>query len=166
MSVFRGFLESFQESVGGGSVHALGISDHGDLFAGAGGRQSDSVFQIGDLVDEDAARFGFGADLDEIGVLILAFAGEAFDKTCGELRFPGTGGASDEVGVGDPVASDELIDEAEGGVQGNGHGDGLAEVGALRQITGRTPVYGTGGIWGMLCANDIACVWAGCIVVC
>jgi hypothetical protein len=55
--------------------------------------------------------------------------------------------------VGDPVASDELIDEAEGGVQGNGHGDGLAEVGALRQITGRTPVYGTGDIWGMLCAN-------------
>ncbi len=96
------FLERFQEGVGRagpGETHPLGVEDDGDLERGHEGAQVEFPFEFADLLDGDVARFRFGPDGVEVGVVLR----RGVEDLPGEAKrevFQGLGAvAGEQVGV-------------------------------------------------------------------
>lgn len=119
-----GFFEGFEEFVGGGGVHAVGMADEGDFFASGG--ECGLVEVEDEFVNffcEDLAAFGAGGDAVEIGMGVGALGAQKFGQEGAEgVVFGMLDRAAQDVGVGE-VAVGVGAPEAVKGLLGcQGHG--------------------------------------------
>ncbi len=102
-------LERFQKGVGragGAEAHALGVEDDGNLERRGEGAEVELSLEFADLLDGDVARFRFGADGMEVGVLRGRAAEDLAGEAEGEL-LEGVGAvAGEEVGMAEASALD------------------------------------------------------------
>ena len=82
----------------------------------------EGVLEFADLLDDDAARLGFGLDAVAVGVLQRAVGAEQVrGEAGGEGELARARRAGDEVGVREAVLRVGDGEEMKGGVGGEGH---------------------------------------------